>query len=78
MQAVIQLGEVVTTLGDRVWATWFASGSATSSPQNVSILGTARVPLKARQPLHVRDAGAFCRHCSVDVNSWPTHRLRCC
>ena len=48
-QAVVQLGEVVTSLGDRVWATWFASGSATASqPQNVSILGTARVPLQVR------------------------------
>ena len=48
-QVVVQLGEVVTSLGDRVWATWFASGPASTSPQNVNILGTARVPLAVRR-----------------------------
>ena len=63
-QAVVQLGEVVTSLGDRVWATWFASGAATASPQNVSVLGTARVPLKVCDDRSV---------CSAPVTSasWP-------
>lgn len=46
-QVVVELGDVVTSLGDRVWASWFA-GPASQSSQNVSALGTAHIPLAVR------------------------------
>ena len=54
MQVLVELGDVVTSLGDRVWATWFAASTTSQSSQNVTPLGTACIPLAVRLVLRAQ------------------------